>query len=369
MSGILDFLQVLSFVVVGGTTLTSAILYFRSKNKDREKETFDYIDDKFNEYLQICLDKPHLDIFDVEDEKKTKLTSLEKKEEKVAFSYLISVFERVFIFYKEHGKKCDIDQFENWTKTIKEYMSRENFRITWKENGYGWDSKFILFMDKLYLKAQNKIDLILVESPKNLEKWANGYKKYFSYEDNPNNDHPDHLGYYLKERKKNPYIFYSIEDNAKKMVGGMLIQKIKNAVIILYLFIDETERRKQYANYALQTLRSHYDEKTYFVAEVEHTNKEHKPFWLANYYSEVDFKYYTPADDDKKLKGQELLSSNDLLIFQSKPISTKTLNKVLKVYFETSYIKNGPKSISEYESAAKNLEQLKDMKTGIVEFK
>ena len=77
---VIDIISAATFGILAISAIASTYLFYNSKNKEREKETFDYIDDKFNDFLQICLDKPYLDIFDTADEKKSELNETQKKE-------------------------------------------------------------------------------------------------------------------------------------------------------------------------------------------------------------------------------------------------------------------------------------------------
>ena len=44
-----DIIETLTFAIVGISAAASTYLFFRTKNKDREKETYDYIDNKYND--------------------------------------------------------------------------------------------------------------------------------------------------------------------------------------------------------------------------------------------------------------------------------------------------------------------------------
>lgn len=355
---ILDIIQILSFFVLGGSALTSTILYMKTKAKNREKETYDYIDDKFNEYLLLCLEKPYLDIFDVEDVDKFELTEEQKKEEKVAFSFLTSIFERVYIFYVENGKKTDCDQLENWKKTMKEYLSRENYRKAWSENFYGWDADFIIFMDKLYFEVNDTIQLEEFHTQKELDVWKEEYVKHFILD--KNNDSIEDLSYYLIKNKKNRYHYYFIKHESK-IVGGMLTQEIGNAVIILYLFMNKDQRRKNYASLALRKLKTIYSGKKYYLAEVEKRNALHKPFWKENLFVKVDFDYYTPEIDGLNQSESKAVVVNDLAIFFNQPVKTKALKKVIQSYFLTSFVKDDAKKIKTFKSVTNNNKQLDSM--------
>lgn len=358
MDLLLEITQIVSFTIVGASALASTILFFQTKNKNREKETYDYIDDKFNEYLLLCLEKPYLDVFDIEDKEKVELSVEQKKEEKIVFSYLTSIFERVYIFYVENGKKCDLDQLENWKKTIREFLNRENYRQTWIENSYGWDAGFILFMDKLYCEVEETISLESLTTKEDLFIWSEEYKNHFKLD--KNNDQIEQLSYYLEENKQTEYHYYFIK-HQKEIVGGMLTQVIGNAVIILYLFIKEDRRRNNYASKALRKLRTKYSEKHYFLAEVEIRNEEHKPFWSNNQFAKVDFNYFTPEVNSDNLTESEAVVVNELSIYLNQPVKTKELKKVIKTYFKTSFVQDNSVNINNFSSVRNNNSQLDEM--------
>lgn len=92
MDLLLDIIQILTFTIVGASALASTILFFKSKDKDREKETYDYIDDKFNDFLTICMDKPYLDIFDIPDKEKSDIKRDPKERRKDSFCLLDEYF-------------------------------------------------------------------------------------------------------------------------------------------------------------------------------------------------------------------------------------------------------------------------------------
>ncbi len=356
---VIDIISAATFGILAISAIASTYLFYNSKNKEREKETFDYIDDKFNDFLQICLDKPYLDIFDTADEKKSELNETQKKEEKIAFAYLMSIFERVYIFYVENRRSCDYDQFVNWTKTIKEYFRRENFRNAWKENGYGWDSGYIKFMDSLYLKIEDEIRLEEINSNTEIKEWYEEYKNHFV--EDRNNDTQKQIYNYLDREKKYSYTFYKINNSQDKMIGGFLVQHINNCVFILYIFISKNHRNKGYGSLALRALRNKYDEKVFFLAEVEHRNKKTKPWWLDQMFEEVDMKYFTPEVNTETFKEKESHNENDLMIFYSRAIMPKELKKVIEIYFRTSFVQKSNISVKDFKSVKNNNNQLDKM--------
>ncbi|MBU1145644.1 MAG: GNAT family N-acetyltransferase [Firmicutes bacterium] len=356
----LNIVQILTFIVVGASALASTILFFKTKNKDREKETFDYIDDKFTDFLEICLAKPYLDIFDVEDDNKIELNDMQKKEEKIAFAYLMGIFERVYIFYVDNGRKCDTDQFVNWKRTIQEYLKRDNFRDAWVENGYGWDAGFILFMDDLFLKIESKVELEAVRSRTQLEMWYKEYKDQFVID--ANNDKFERLVSYFEYEGKYPYQYYFIKDCNGTIVGGLLTQEIKNAVVILYIFVKEKYRKQGLGSFALRKLRTQYKEKNFFLAEVEKRNEEHKPWWINNLFAEIKIDYYTPEMNHDTHSEIKAVNVNDLVTFYNKPVAPKHLLKIINIYFKTSFVYDEHLNINHFEAVKNNTEQLLNMK-------
>lgn len=359
----MNFFEIATFIILAVSALASTWLFYSSKNKEREKETFDYIDDKFNEFLKMCLDKPYLDVFDVADTTKMPLDPLQQKEEKVAFAYLMSIFERVYIFYVQYHKKCDDDQFTNWTKTIKEYFRRDNFRDAWRNNGYGWDPGFIHFMDDLFLRTKNVVVLEEIDSLEGVETWYKSYENHFIQDHN--NDDYDHIKSYFYDHSKFPYQFYHIKNNHGEIVGGILTQEINKAVFILYIFVNVEHQKHGYGGYALRTLRSMYDEKSYFIAEVEKRNIKKKPWWESNLFEQVSMTYMTPEVNLDTFEEIEAKEDNDLMIFASTNIKPSHFSKSLIIYFKTSFVHNIKLDISQYISVKKNSKQILSMKNNV----
>ncbi|MFO7887005.1 MAG: hypothetical protein R6U59_01705 [Eubacteriales bacterium] len=147
--------EAISYLVVIGSIPTAVYSYYKAKKKeisDREYGTFDSLDDKFIEFQLICMEKPYLDIFDVPDENPIKLTSIQKKEELVAYSILFAIFERAFVMYKERSFKDKSKQWDGWVEVMELYVQRDNFLNAWEKNGFGWDCEFQEFINSMIAK-------------------------------------------------------------------------------------------------------------------------------------------------------------------------------------------------------------------------
>lgn len=149
------FFEVLSYLIIIFSVPTAIFTYARSNKIEqsmREFGTFDLIDSKFIEFQQLCLEKPYLDIFDIEDKEPIQLTPLQKKEEIIAFGILFSLFERAYVMYKSRNFDKYSGQWEGWIEVMEEYAKRENFREAWLINGFGWDKDFQSYLNDIIEK-------------------------------------------------------------------------------------------------------------------------------------------------------------------------------------------------------------------------
>ncbi len=75
-----------------------------------------------------------------------------KKEELIAFSVLLSMFERAYLMYKQTNFKGGRGQWEGWNEVMDSYAERKNFINAWKLNGFGWDKDFEDLINKKIIK-------------------------------------------------------------------------------------------------------------------------------------------------------------------------------------------------------------------------
>lgn len=146
-----DIAELLSYVVV--VLGVPAGLYRYRKNsiqeqRDREERAYDEVDDKYLEFLQICLANPDIDIFDIEDEEKRNLTFESAKKELIAFAFLLSVLERVFLMYRYQGEPFRINHWLGWDAYIKNYCRRKNFRAAATELIGTFESDFRSYLQQ-----------------------------------------------------------------------------------------------------------------------------------------------------------------------------------------------------------------------------
>lgn len=144
-----DPFELLSFLVVIIGLPIAVYQYLRSKRY----ETYHALDEKYLDFLKLCLDNPQLDIFDVRDKNTGDEKVQERKREQIAFTMLFSIFERAHVMYRRKWKWFGNKQWAGWQTYIDDFCVRENFRAAWKISGDTFDPAFQTYMKGRMEKA------------------------------------------------------------------------------------------------------------------------------------------------------------------------------------------------------------------------
>ncbi len=156
----IDWMRAVELVSVVGAIIAAFWAYY-NHYKDKEWAAYHEMDEKYREYLRMCLDLPHLDIFDIPNEKfgveaKVELTPEQKKAEVIAFTILFSIFERAFLMYRGKSSALRKKQWNGWEDYMKGYCLRNNFIDAWIISGDTFDKTFKSFMDRLVEESRRK---------------------------------------------------------------------------------------------------------------------------------------------------------------------------------------------------------------------
>jgi hypothetical protein len=128
----------------------------RREQLDREYGTYNALDDKYHDFLNLCLQRPRLDIFDIQDAKPLPLSDEEKKEELIIFTILISIFERAYLMYFRQSSKLRRRQWSGWEDYIRDYAKRKNFQEAFRISGITFDTDFQVFMNAIMKSAKSE---------------------------------------------------------------------------------------------------------------------------------------------------------------------------------------------------------------------
>lgn len=105
-------------------------VYWRNKKSeriDREYGTYHALDEKYIEYLKLCLANPDLDVADMPKVNAATLTEEQSHRQIIMFSILMSIMERAYIMYKDKSDAMRQAQWSGWDAYIQDWRRRENF--------------------------------------------------------------------------------------------------------------------------------------------------------------------------------------------------------------------------------------------------
>ncbi|GJM40704.1 MAG: hypothetical protein DHS20C20_09860 [Ardenticatenaceae bacterium] len=130
----------------------------RRERLDREYGTYDALDEKYLDYLKLCLEYPDLDVYDYTKSEIDQFLSKEnqkiEKNELILFTILISIFERSFLMYKDQSTSLKKEQWAGWDEYMRDYAARGNFRLAWKILGTQFDTNFLQHMNQIMLETK-----------------------------------------------------------------------------------------------------------------------------------------------------------------------------------------------------------------------
>jgi hypothetical protein len=152
-----DIAEVLSHATVVLGFPVAIYQYRRSKLKeqsDREYGTYNALDEKYLDFQKMCFEHPELDIFDIPDAEPRAVTDEEQKQELIAFTMLISVFERAYLMYHDESNRVKTAQWTGWHEYICSYCERDNFRNAWDVSGETFDRNFERYVEDVLQRSR-----------------------------------------------------------------------------------------------------------------------------------------------------------------------------------------------------------------------
>ena len=114
--------------------LIGYILAKRSERIEREYGTYDALDNKYIEFLTLCLQHPDLKITAVEDVDEAAFNSEQRDKRALIFEILICILERAFLMYKRNSRSSRKNQWHGWDKYVDFWLQNPAFRKMWSDN-------------------------------------------------------------------------------------------------------------------------------------------------------------------------------------------------------------------------------------------
>lgn len=138
-----------SFFITAGTFILSVLALRKELNKrrkEREYGTYNSLDDKYIEYLKLCIDHPRLDTYSANHDSST-LNEVEKQQRFAMFNILISICERSFLMYSDQSSKIKAAQWSGWRDFIVTWSKNSGFKELWRDNSPQYDKGFTKFVN------------------------------------------------------------------------------------------------------------------------------------------------------------------------------------------------------------------------------
>jgi hypothetical protein len=133
-------------------------LYFMNHRKerlDREYGTYHALDDKYIDYLKLCLDNPDLDVTDTPRKDVKDFTEEQRHRELVVFTILISIMERAYLMYRDKSAAVRRTQWAGWEAYIGDWCRRANFGSVVLSLTQEFDAGFLKYLKSRVPRGAN----------------------------------------------------------------------------------------------------------------------------------------------------------------------------------------------------------------------
>lgn len=121
----------------------------RRERIDREYGTYDALDEKYIEFLRICIDNPDLNIYHNYASSSIKLDTEQKMKRAAAFEILVSVLERAYLMYHEKRSSVMERQWAGWEAYIEGWARDPRFVEVWQTLGDQYEQQFCRHINSL----------------------------------------------------------------------------------------------------------------------------------------------------------------------------------------------------------------------------
>lgn len=125
----------------------------RRERIDREYGTYDALDQKYIDYLKLCLVNPDLDVADIPKSGEVTLTAEQSHKQMIMFSILLAIMERAYIMYRDKSGSIRQEQWSGWDAYIRDWLKRENFAAAVPLLAAEFDAGFCEYLGQLPKQA------------------------------------------------------------------------------------------------------------------------------------------------------------------------------------------------------------------------
>lgn len=140
-----------------GVPIAIVIFVFEKRKERREREygTYNALDEKYIEFLKLCIEHPEFDLYYYPVKEEIRLSPKQKIQQYAAFEILVSLLERAFLMYRDQSNDVKTTQWNGWNEYMQGYAQRATFRELWLFLGDQYDIDFIGHMNS-YINGANQ---------------------------------------------------------------------------------------------------------------------------------------------------------------------------------------------------------------------
>jgi hypothetical protein len=115
----------------------------------RVRDAYSSLDDKYLDYVKMCLEHPDLDVFDTPIVNPAARTAEQQRRESMILSTLLSILERAYLMYNSPSDEFERNQWAAWSAYMSAWSGRTNFQAEWANSKKEFAPNFAGYIDGL----------------------------------------------------------------------------------------------------------------------------------------------------------------------------------------------------------------------------
>jgi hypothetical protein len=153
-----QILEIIALVITILGAPVAIFFYFKERRKerqDREYGTYNALDDKYIDFLNLCLTNADLGIYQMAEDVDKNLSEDQKQRRTVIFEILICLFERAYLMYKDQSEAIKRNQWAGWNAYIEDWMENVQFLDAWENTlSAQYDNDFLKHMNAIVARKR-----------------------------------------------------------------------------------------------------------------------------------------------------------------------------------------------------------------------
>jgi len=152
MPDLKDSLDIIASIITILGVPAGIYVYYSNKKKERkqkELDVYDSLDDKYIDFLNLCIEHPDLKISITNKAGIDNLSKTQRYQSLLIYEILISLLERSDILYRDQSNEVKKRQFKGWESYKRDWMKTKSFREAWTLLGEQYEDTFVESMNTL----------------------------------------------------------------------------------------------------------------------------------------------------------------------------------------------------------------------------